>query len=122
MQVLRFLDANKSTYCTPFAKLCKEVFSARQEANDNVKYLNTLHDWFGQLNAIDEFPNLMALFKPIMPVPPICCRAYFNRKSFTVPLSVCLTRVAQYCQAYYFDDMEEFQALQQPGTFSCAYA
>ena len=43
-----------------------------QEANDNVKYLNTLHDWFEQLNTVDEFPNLMALFKPIMHVCFLC--------------------------------------------------
>jgi dynein heavy chain len=41
-RVLQFLDTAKSTYCSPFAKLCKEVFAARLEANDNVKYLRTL--------------------------------------------------------------------------------
>ena len=33
-KVLRMLDQSKSTYCTPFAKLCKEVFTSQQEAND----------------------------------------------------------------------------------------
>ena len=37
--VLRFLDMSKSTYCTPFANLIKEVVSARHEANDNNKYM-----------------------------------------------------------------------------------
>lgn len=32
-RVLQFLDMSKSTYCQPFAKLCKEVFAARLEAN-----------------------------------------------------------------------------------------
>lgn len=40
--VLRFLDMSKSTYCTPFANLIKEVVTARHEANDNIKFLNTL--------------------------------------------------------------------------------
>ena len=88
------MDANKSTYCTPFAKLCKEVFSARQEANDNVKYLNTLHDWFEQLNTVDEFPNLMALFKPIMHVCgslPLCCSCVYMCACVCVRNS-CLSR------------------------------
>ena len=46
-RVLRALDQSKSTYCQTFARLCKEVFAARMEANDNMKYLRTLEDWFG---------------------------------------------------------------------------
>jgi dynein heavy chain len=67
-KVLRFLDLSKSTYCTPFAKLCKEVFTARIEANDNVKYLSTLEPWFDQLvgNVQDDFGSLMYLFRPTM--------------------------------------------------------
>ena len=34
------LDQSKSTYCTPFAKLCKEVFTSQQEAND-VRLIST---------------------------------------------------------------------------------
>eukprot|EP01035_Chromulina_nebulosa_P017813 gene17813-23423_t len=45
-RVLRALDQSKSTYCTTFARLCKEVFIARIEANDNTKYLRTLEEWF----------------------------------------------------------------------------
>ena len=45
-KVLRFLDQFKSTYCTPFAKLCSDVFKARLEANDNVKFLSTLDSTF----------------------------------------------------------------------------
>jgi len=47
-RVLRALDQSKSTYCTTFARLCKEVFTARVEANDNMKYLRTLEDWYVQ--------------------------------------------------------------------------
>ena len=36
-KVLRFLEANKSTYTSPFSKLQKEVEEAREEANDNEK-------------------------------------------------------------------------------------
>jgi dynein heavy chain len=64
-KVLKTLDGAKSTYCTPFAKLCKEVFSARLEANDNVKYLRTLETWFDKLNRGDSFPDLVQLFKPV---------------------------------------------------------
>jgi dynein heavy chain len=63
---LRILEQNKSTYCATFANLCKEVFVARLEANDNTKYLHTLEEWFNQLQAEGDFPNLGSLFKPMM--------------------------------------------------------
>merc|ERR1711871_22929 len=65
-RVLRALDQSKSTYCTTFARLCKEVFSARMEANDNSKYLRTLEKWFSDLNSTDEFPMTVEVFKPMM--------------------------------------------------------
>ncbi len=68
-KVLRFLDLSKSTYCTPFAKLCKEVFTARIEANDNVKYLSALGPWFARLvgDVSDgSFGSLMNNFRPTM--------------------------------------------------------
>lgn len=42
-KVLKFLEQNKSTYTTPFSKLQKEVQIAQNEANENYKYLQTLH-------------------------------------------------------------------------------
>lgn len=66
-RVLQFLDTSKSTYCAPFAKLCKEVFAARQEANDNVKFLLTLEPWFQRLNESDDFEGGLAkTFRPMM--------------------------------------------------------
>ena len=65
-KVLQFLDQARSTYCTPFAKLCREVFAAREEANDNVKYLRTLEGWFQKLSGSSDFEELHKLFKPIM--------------------------------------------------------
>ena len=65
-RVLKALDQSKSTYCTTFARLCKEVFSARMEANDNSKYLRTLEKWFSDLNSMDEFPMTVEVFKPMM--------------------------------------------------------
>ena len=38
-RILRILDEAQSTYCTSFARLCKEVYTARLEANDNVRHL-----------------------------------------------------------------------------------
>jgi hypothetical protein len=35
---MQLLDRCKSTYNTPFAKLCKEMFISRAEANDNHRY------------------------------------------------------------------------------------
>ncbi|GBG27447.1 Dynein heavy chain 17, axonemal [Hondaea fermentalgiana] len=66
-KVLRVLDSSKSTYCNPFAKLCKEVFSARIEANDNVRYLAMLEPWVNKLQQRNgEFQDLVAHFKPVM--------------------------------------------------------
>ena len=65
-RVLRALDQQHSTYCATFARLCKEVFTARLEANDNMKYLRTLEEWFDKLNNEDNFPSLLELFKPML--------------------------------------------------------
>ncbi|CAE7205816.1 ODA4, partial [Symbiodinium sp. KB8] len=67
-RVLQFLDEAHSTYCTPFAKLCREVFAAREEANDNVKYLRTLDSWVSKLNDGVNFDELDSVFKPLMHV------------------------------------------------------
>jgi dynein heavy chain len=45
-KVLKWLEQNKSTFITPFAKLQKDVQIARIEANDNAKYLKTLTNLF----------------------------------------------------------------------------
>lgn len=65
-KVLQYLDASKSTYNVPFAKLCKEVFLARAEANDNRHYLQPLAKWFEKLINAESFPETRDLFRPIM--------------------------------------------------------
>ena len=62
-RILRVLDQHKSTYCNPFAKLCTEVFTARQEANDNIKFLRTLETWFDKIN--DDTQNLFEQVRKI---------------------------------------------------------
>jgi dynein heavy chain len=64
-KVLQYLDASKSTYNVPFAKLCKEVFLARAEANDNKHYLCPLAKWFEQLASAPTLPEIRDLFRPI---------------------------------------------------------
>ncbi|POM64593.1 Dynein heavy chain [Phytophthora palmivora] len=64
-KVLQYLDASKSTYNVPFAKLCKEVFLARAEANDNKHYLWPLATWFEQLANAQTLPEIRDLFRPI---------------------------------------------------------
>ncbi|KAG7392404.1 hypothetical protein PHYPSEUDO_000812 [Phytophthora pseudosyringae] len=64
-KVLQYLDASKSTYNAPFAKLCKEVFLARAEANDNKHYLWPLAKWFEQLASAQTLPGIRNLFRPI---------------------------------------------------------
>ncbi|TYZ60954.1 hypothetical protein PybrP1_011234 [[Pythium] brassicae (nom. inval.)] len=64
-KVLQYLDASKSTYNVPFAKLCKEVFLARAEANDNSHFLQPLAKWFDGLSGAATFPAIRDLFRPI---------------------------------------------------------
>ena len=81
-RVLRALDKSKSTYCSTFAKLCKEVFTSRLEANDNTKYLRTLEVWFASLNGEDDFPKTMELFKPVLH---IILLIWKNSKHYNTP-------------------------------------
>lgn len=68
-KVLKFLEQNKSTYTGPFSKLQKDVTTAKKEANDNYKYLQTLGDLFKDLTDTGkEFTELGDLFIPIMHV------------------------------------------------------
>ena len=101
-RVLQFLDQAKSTYCTPFAKLCKEVFTARLEANDNVKYLRTLEGWFDRLNNADEFPALRELFKPMLHILLLIWKnsKYYNTPARLVVLirEICNALIEQACQ------------------------
>ena len=101
-RVLKFLDKYKSTYCNPFAKLCKEVFTARLEANDNVKYLRTLEAWFQRLNDCDDFPELVELFKPMMHILLLIWKnsKYYNSPARLVVLmrEICNALINQACK------------------------
>jgi dynein heavy chain len=81
-QSLRLLEGNKSTYTQGFALLCKQVFLARLEANDNAKYLRTLEDWFNDLGKEGEFANLTSVFKPLMH---IILLIWKNSKHYNLP-------------------------------------
>ena len=66
-RVLKFLEQNKSTFTGPFSKLQKEVQTARFEANENYKYLQTLGDLFTELTDTSrELHETADLFVPIM--------------------------------------------------------
>mmetsp|Transcript_25191 Transcript_25191/g.84661 ORF Transcript_25191/g.84661 Transcript_25191/m.84661 type:complete len:4540 (+) Transcript_25191:178-13797(+) len=101
-RVLRALDLAKSTYCTTFARLCKEVYTARLESNDNMKYLRTLEYWFGRLNAEDDFPGLQELFKPMLH---IILLIWKNSKHYNTPArlvvlmrEICNSLINQACK------------------------
>ncbi len=100
-KVLQFLESAKSTYCLPFARLCKEVFAARLEANDNVKYLRTLEGWFQRLNSADEFTALVDLFKPMMHILLLIWKnsKYYNTPARLVVLmrEICNALITQAC-------------------------
>jgi dynein heavy chain len=65
-KTLKYLEQNKSTYTTPFSKLQREVDYAREDANDNVKFLKTMEPLFTKLcNESTEFDSLSETFEPI---------------------------------------------------------
>lgn len=66
-KVLKFLEANKSTYTVPFSRLQNEVAEARDEAIDNVKFLSTLTKAVAQLTADTiEFEQLDKTFNGVL--------------------------------------------------------
>jgi len=66
-KVLKFLEQNKSTYTNPFAKLKQEVEKAREEANDTLRFLNTLKPLLEKLtDEGSDFVELVKLFEPMM--------------------------------------------------------
>ena len=65
-KVVDFLAQQQSTYAVAFQKTMAEVYDHRAEANDNLKYLQTLSKWFTKLNEQDDFAGLPGNFKPIV--------------------------------------------------------
>jgi dynein heavy chain len=65
-KTLKYLEQNKSTYTTPFSKLQREVDYAREDSNDNVKFLKTMEPVFTKLcNEGTDFETLSETFEPI---------------------------------------------------------
>ena len=117
-RVLRALDLSKSTYCTTFARLCKEVFVARLEANDNMKYLRTLEEWFDRLNSEEDFPALLNLFKPMLH---IILLIWKNSKHYNTPArlvvlmrEICNSLIGQACK--YVSGEEIFKLIEEDET------
>jgi len=98
-RVLKVLDKSKSTYNAPFAKLCKEVFHARAEANNIVKYLKPLVSWFHGMENETDFEKLSNHFRPIMHLILLVWKssAYYNTTSRLVILmrEICNTIIRQ---------------------------
>jgi dynein heavy chain len=66
-KVLKFLETNKSTYTTPFSRVQKEVEDAREEANDNVRFLSSLTSKITSLMGDGaDFENLDKMFDGIL--------------------------------------------------------
>jgi dynein heavy chain len=64
-KVLNVLEMSKSTYYPAFDRLCREVYHARAEANDNLVYLRPAERYFSQLLTC-EFDQLPSVFGQIM--------------------------------------------------------
>lgn len=66
-RILYSLDQANSTYCLPFAEICKDVRSALMEASENVALLSTCEDCFGNLiNVYSNVSKLKTVFRPIL--------------------------------------------------------
>eukprot|EP00951_Prasinocladus_malaysianus_P027610 scaffold248621_cov41-Prasinocladus_malaysianus.AAC.2 len=65
-KVVAVLEVAQSSYYPAFQRMFKDVVQARRQANDNVKFLRPLRNYFDRLNLSDEFAELVQLFKPIM--------------------------------------------------------
>jgi len=66
-RVLQYLEERKSTYTGPFARLQMDVARAREEANDNNRFLKALNVLFnGLTNESAQFEELSNLFGPIL--------------------------------------------------------
>lgn len=98
-RVLKVLDKSKSTYNAPFAKLCKEVFHARAEANNIIKHLRPLESWFDLLEVESDFNNLVNHFTPVIHLILLVWKssAYYNTTSRLVILmrEICNTLIQQ---------------------------
>ena len=98
-RVLKVLDKSKSTYNAPFAKLCKEVFHSRAEANNIIRHLRPLESWFDVLESESEFTNLANHFTPIIHLILLVWKssAYYNTTSRLVILmrELCNTLISQ---------------------------
>ena len=102
-KVLRCLDKAQSTYNAPFAKLCKELFHARAEANDNCKFLGPLRKWATDLEECSEYGTLPELYPPLIHTILLIWKGsgHYNTPTRLVVLvrEVCNSLVAQ-SQAY----------------------
>ena len=100
-RVLKILDQSKSTYNAPFAKLCKEVFHARAEANNVNKYLRPLVEWFEGLENESRFENLVEHFTPIIHLILLVWKSssYYNTAARLVIMmrEICNTLIRQAC-------------------------
>lgn len=87
-QVLKFLDEWKSKYNASFAKLCKELFWARNEANSNYKFLMPMRLYSDKLTADCELSTLSQQIQPIFHLLLLIWKTsvYFNTKSCLVDM------------------------------------
>lgn len=65
-KVVRVLDLTKSTYYPAFNRLCKEAAAACTEANDNVKFLETLKKSLEKMTNNGDFASLTDDFRPVV--------------------------------------------------------
>jgi dynein heavy chain len=98
-RVLQYLEERKSTYTGPFARLQMDVARAREEANDNNRFLKALNTLFNSLtNESAEFESLSNLFGPILQMMLLIWRhsKYYNTPARLVVLirEICNSLIA----------------------------
>eukprot|EP00439_Symbiodinium_sp_Y106_P012738 s4821_g1.t2 len=121
-RVLRFLDANKSTYVAPFARLQKEVEDGREEANDNVKFLKALERHVNALlNETQDFEALEQVFDDVFHVLLLVWRhsKYYNSlaRLAVIVRQICNSLIAQATR--YISGSSVFEMILQSEALEC---
>ena len=117
-KVARILELSKSTYYPAFTRLCREVGSARVEANENSKFLEPLRKHLDKLSRSSDPSVLVGTFKPFWHIVLLIWKEspHYNQPSRVVILvrEVCnalISQTSRYVASTSVLDMEPGDAI-----------
>eukprot|EP01135_Chromosphaera_perkinsii_P000864 Nk52_evm27s152 gene=Nk52_evmTU27s152 len=98
--VLNILEATKSSYAPAFSRIAKEVALANGEANENIKYLNTLKPFFSALGTV-EFLSISRICRPMFETLFLVwkhCKYYNNTNRFMQLIRLVCNAIIKRCR------------------------